>query len=124
MKALLIAKSLVEIGAGLGLALFPSMAVSLLLGSPLDVLAGMVICRFAGAALLALGIACWLARADTQSRAVAGLITALLFYDGGVVVVLLSARYAMGLSGIAFWPAVILHSGLGVWSLLCLRKTQ
>jgi hypothetical protein len=122
MKTLLIAKSAVEVLAGLALALFPSMSVSLLLGSPLDVPVGTVLGRIAGVALLTLGIACWLARNDSQSPAAAGLIVALLFYDAAVVVILLSARFALGLSGIGLWPAVVLHSGLGIWSLLCLRK--
>jgi len=121
VKTLLITKTVVEVGAGLALALFPSIAVSLLLGSPLDVTAT-VIGRFAGTALLTLGIACWLARNDAQSPAAAGLIAALLFYDAGIVAVLLFARLALGLSGIGLWPGVILHSALGIWSLLCLGK--
>jgi hypothetical protein len=121
MKTLLIAKSAVELLAGLALALFPSMSVSLLLGSPLDVPVGTVLGRIAGTALLTLGIACWLAHNDGQSRAAAGLVAALLCYDAAVVVILLSARFAMGLSGIGLFPAIVLHSGLGIWSLLCLR---
>jgi hypothetical protein len=122
MKTLLIAKAAVEVGAGLALAFFPSLLASLLLGSPLDIPVGTVIARMAGAALLTLGIACWLARNDSQSRAATGLIVALLFYDAAVVAIFLFARLAIGLSGIGLWPVVIVHSGFGVWSLLCLRK--
>lgn len=122
MKTLLIAKAIVEVGAGLALALFPSLAVSLLLGARLDSLAETVIARMAGAALLAMGTACWLAANDSKSRAATGLIAGLLLYDVTVVVILLQARFAVGLAGIALWPAVVLHSGLGVWSLLCLRR--
>jgi riboflavin transporter FmnP len=122
VKTLLIAKSAVEVLAGLALALFPSISISFLLGSPLDLPAGTVLGRIAGIALLVLGIACWLAHNDSQSSAAIGLIVALLFYDAVVVVILLSARFAMGLSGMVLWPAVVLHSGLGIWSLLCLRK--
>jgi hypothetical protein len=123
MKTLLTAKSVVEVLAGLALALLPSMAVPLLIGSPLDAPSGIVVGRLAGAALVTLGIACWLARSDSQSRAAAALIAALLVYDVAVVVILLNARFAMELSGILLWPAVALHSALGIWSLLCLRKT-
>ncbi len=122
MKTLLIVKCAVEVLAGLALALFPSMLVPLLLGSRLDVPVGTVIGRIAGTALLTMGIACWLARNDSQSRATTGLIVAMLFYDATVVVILLFARLAVGLSGMGLWPAVVLHSGLGGWSLLCLRK--
>jgi hypothetical protein len=122
LKTLLIVKSAVELLAGLALALFPSAVVPLITGSPLDVPSGIVVGRLAGAALFALGIACWLARDDGRSRAAAALIGALLFYDAAVVIILLSARFGAELSGVLLWPAVSLHSGLGIWSLLCLRK--
>lgn len=124
MKALLIAKSAVEILAGLALAFFPSAVVPLLIGSPLDAAPGIVVGRMAGVALITLGIACWLARNDSQSRAATGLIVALLFYDAAVVVILLTARLVMQLSGIGLWPAAMVHSGLGIWSLFCLRKAS
>jgi hypothetical protein len=124
MKTLLTVKAVAEALAGLALALFPSLLVSLLLGSPLDAPVGTVIARMAGAALLTLGIACWLARNDSQSRAAIGLIAALLLYDAAVVAIFLIARLAMDLSGIGLWPIVVLHSGLWIWSLLCLRKVR
>jgi hypothetical protein len=122
LKTLLIVKSAVEVLAGLALVLFPSAVVPLITGSPLGAPSGIVVGRLAGAALFALGIACWLARDDSRSRAAAALIGALLFYDAAVVVILLSARFGMELSGVLLWPAVALHAGLGIWSLFCLRK--
>ena len=124
MKTLLLTKSVVETLTGLALALFPSLLISLLLGSRLDAPAGIVVARMAGSALLAMGIACWLARDNSESRAAAGLIIALLFYDAAAIVVFLCARLGSGLWGIALWPAVVLHSGLAVWSVLCLKKSQ
>lgn len=121
MKTLLIVKSAVEMPTGLALILFPSLVVALLLGSPLNAPAATAVARMAGAAVLTLGIACWLARNDSKSRATTGLIAALLFYDAAVVVIFLVTRLVMGLSGIALWPVVVLHLGLGVWSLRCLR---
>jgi hypothetical protein len=121
LKTLLIAKAAAEALTGLALVLLPSLLVFLLLGASLDTPVGTVVVRMTGAALLTLGIACWLARNDSKSRAATGLIAALLFYDAAVVVIFLVARLAMGLSGIALWPVVVLHLGLGVWSLLCLR---
>ena len=120
MKTLLVVKSAVELMAGLVLALFPSMVVSLLLGSSLEESAGIVVCRIGGTALLTLGIACWLARNDSQSLAATGLVFALLFYDIAIVVTLISAHFGFRLSGIGLWPGVVLHAGLGLWSLLCL----
>jgi hypothetical protein len=124
LKTLLLTKSAVETLVGLALALFPSLLISLLLGSLLDAPAGIVVARMAGSALLAMGIACWLARNNSESRAATGLIMALLFYDAAVVVIFLCARIGAGLWGIGLWPAIILHSGLAVWSVLCLKRVQ
>jgi hypothetical protein len=118
MKTLLLVKAAAEVLAGLALGLFPSIVVPLLFGSPLDVSSGVVIARMAGAALFTLGIACWLARKDSQSRAASGLLVALLVYDATVVAVLLYAHFGMGLYAIALWPAIVLHSGLGIWTIV------
>ena len=115
-------KSAVETLAGLALIAVPSIVVSLVMGQPLTEPAGIVLSRIAGVAVLTLGIACWLARNESQNRATIGLIWALLFYDVSFVLVLLSAHVRIALNGIGLWPVVALHSGLGVWTLLCLRK--
>jgi hypothetical protein len=59
----------------------------LLLGSSLDTPAGLALGRIIGAALLALGVACWLARYDAESRPTAGLIVAVLLYNSAVAIV-------------------------------------
>ncbi len=106
MKALLAVTAVIELGAGLALLACPSLAVELLLGSPLDAPAAVALGRVAGAALLALGVACWLARGDEPSRAAKGLVGAMVLYNLGVVVVLCSARIQWQAVGIALWPAV------------------
>ncbi|MGA7291775.1 MAG: hypothetical protein WBW53_07775 [Terriglobales bacterium] len=122
MKTLLITKSAVEVLAGLALLLVPSTVVTLALGVPLDRSGVIAIARCVGAILLAVGIACWMARDHSESRTAIGLIAALLVYDVSVVALLLLARLAEHLSGIALWPVVFLHSGLAAWSLFCLKK--
>lgn len=121
MKILLVVKSVVELLAGLALVAAPSMVVSLVIG-PLTEPVGVVFVRIAGVALIALGIACWLARNESQNRTTIGLIWALLFYDVSFVLILLSAHLRIALDGIGLWLVVALHSGLGVWSTLCLSK--
>ena len=81
MKKLLIVTAVIEVGAGVALLCFPSAAVALLLGSSLDTSAAMALGRLAGAALLALGVACWLAHYDAQSRAARGLVSAMVLYN-------------------------------------------
>mgnify|MGYP001093617638 CR=1 FL=1 len=72
MKNLLVLTAVIEAGAGLVFFLLPSIAATLLFGSPLDAPVAFMVTRLTGAALLTLGVACWLARIDLESRAAAG----------------------------------------------------
>ena len=118
MKNLPTVSAVIELGAGLALLAFPSAVVKLLLGSPLDAPAAIALGRLAGAALLALGVACWFARDDTKSRAARGLVVAMLVYNVGAVVILGAAGIRVPAPGIALWPAVVLHAVMAVW---CIR---
>ena len=124
MRILLVVTAASEAATGLALLLLPSMVVSLLLGATLDTPSGAVVARVAGAALLALGTACWLARNDQQSAAAKGLIAALLVYNAATVAVLVYAAYGLALSGIGLWPAIIVHVALAVWCVACLRMNK
>lgn len=110
-KSLFVVTAVIEAGAGLALMTWPSAAVMLLLGSSLDNLAGLTLGRVAGAALLALGVACWLARRDAESPSAAGLIIAMLL-----------AGVFSGLVGIFLWPAVALHAAMAVWCIAHVRS--
>jgi hypothetical protein len=121
VKTLFIVTAVVEVGTGLALLLAPSAPVAILLGASLDTPAGLMVGRITGAALLSLGLACWLARDDEQSQAATGLIAAMLLYNTAVAAVLVYAGIGLGLSGIGLWPAVLLHAALAVWCLACLR---
>jgi hypothetical protein len=123
-RELLIVTALVETAIGVTLLLSPSLVAGLLLGVSLDAPAGLIVGRVAGAALLSLGSACWLARDDEPSRARRGLIAAMLLYNcvGGAV---LAAAGAGGrLVGVLMWPAVALHAVLAVWCIACLRRVR
>ena len=122
MKRLLIVTAVIESGAGLGLAVAPSVLVSLLLGASVDAPGGATVARIGGAALLALGVACWLARADGRSRAASGLVAAMLFYNTAAVAVLIHAGTGVRLSGIGLWPAAVLHAAMAAWCMACLLR--
>jgi hypothetical protein len=124
MGALLTVTALLEAATGLALATFPSPLVSILIGSPLDTRSGSVVGRLAGAALLTLGLICWMARSDHQDRVTARLVGAMLFYNVAATTLLLYARLGLGLSGIGLWPAVVVHAALALWSIACLRSRR
>ena len=94
----------------------------MLLGAALDAAPALIVGRIAGAALLSLGVACWLARDDGPSRALRGLVAAMLLYNCVAVAVLANAGAGMRLVGVLMWPAVALHAGLAVWCIACLRN--
>jgi hypothetical protein len=109
-----------EAATGLVLLVAPSMLVELLLGAAPGTAAGMTVSRVAGAALLALGVACWLGRGEAANGAAKGLITAMLLYNVGAVLVLVAAWISPGLSGVAFWPVLLGHAVLAAWCVVCL----
>ena len=110
-NTLYIVTAAVELGAGVALMSCPSATATLLMGVPLGAPATVTVARVAGVALLALGVACWLARGDTQSRAAEGLLAAMTLYNLGVALIL-------GAAGIRFdrWVS---HCG---WPWCCTRS--
>ena len=109
---------------GIALLAVPALVASILLAAALDAPAGLALARVAGMALLALGVVCWMARDDAQSRAARGVVAAMLLYNAGAVTVLVYARMGLGLSGIGLWPVVLLHAALAAWCLVCLRAAK
>ena len=107
MKNLLATTAVLEFGVGLVLVAVPSALTTLLLGAQLDTPVGLTVARVGGVALLAIGIACWLARLDGQSRVARGLAGAMLIYNAGAVAIFVHAGLAMRLSGIGLWPVVV-----------------
>jgi hypothetical protein len=119
-KYLLVVTALGEGGTGLALLSAPAVVFRLLLGVESAAPQALVIGRVAGGALLAIGVACWLARNDGRS-AQFGLLTGVLVYDVAAAVLLSAAGSSLGMTGVALWPAVVLHGALALWCVYCLR---
>jgi hypothetical protein len=121
MKKLLTLVAIAEGATGVALMIVPSLVGRLLLGAELFGVAA-VVGRVAGIALFALGIACWLARTDTPSRAARGLVAAMLFYNFAVAALLAFAGLGLGLRGVMLWPAVVLHAAMTIWCVTSLLR--
>ena len=121
MKKLLQVSAIVEIATGIALLAVPALLVRILFGSALDEAAGLAVARVAGAALVSLGLACWFGSRDTHSRACLGIVAAMLVYNLGVFVLLVSLRYGAGMTGMGLLPVSALHVALAVWCIACLR---
>jgi hypothetical protein len=94
----------------------PDIAVKLLLGADISG-ASVPLGRVAGVALLALGVASWLARGHVASA----LTSAMLLYNCGVAAVLAMAGVS-GMTGVLLWPAVALHAVMAVWSVIVSQR--
>jgi hypothetical protein len=121
-KLLLLATALVEAATGLCLLFLPDVPFNILLGlEQASVEAGFV-ARIAGTALLAIGIASFMARADAFTPAQRGLLTGILVYNAVVAVLLTYAGVVLKMAGVLLWPAFALHTILAIWCLGCLRQ--
>jgi hypothetical protein len=123
-RTLLVVTALVETPIGVMLLVSPAPVVALLLGVSVEAPAALVVARIAGAALLSLGGACWLARDDGPSRARGGLVAAMLLYNSVAVAVLAHAAAGVRLVGVLMWPAVALHAVLALWCVASLRSRR
>jgi len=119
-KPLLAMMGAAEAATGLVLAVAPSFLVELLLGAAPGTAAATTVSRVAGVAILALGVACWLARDDSTGQAAKGLTAVMLLYNAAVVAILVLAWVSHGLSGVALWPVVLIHTALAVWCVIAL----
>jgi hypothetical protein len=117
----LLVTAVVEVGAGLVLLVLPHVLLRFLLGMaqlPADVL---LVARWVGVALLAIGVASGMARDDRGGAAMRGILIAVLVYNVGAVALLVSAAVGLHLTGLLLWPAVALHAILAIWGALCLN---
>ena len=74
----------------------------------------------ADGALLGIGVASWMAAADTLTPAQLGLLSGILIYDAAASMLLAFAGAVLKMNGVLLWPAVGLHAVLAVWCFICL----
>jgi len=119
MKTLLALTALGEAITGLVLLVYPPIVVRLLFSAEIAGV-GVVISRVAGAALLAIGVACWLARNDLGCPTQLGLLIGVLIYDIAAAALLAHAGLFLDMAGIALWPVIVLHAALAFWCVVCI----
>lgn len=122
VEMLLAVTGALEAPAGLVMLIMPSAVAELLLGAALDAPVAVTLGRITGAAWLALGVVCWLARKDIAGGAARGLVAAVLIYNIAVVTVLVLGWLGDGLLGLAFWPVVLAHVALAAWCIASLSS--
>ena len=122
VRLLFIVTAVFETATGVLLLLVPAVVFAYLFGWREIVTETALMGRVAGAAVLGLGVASWLARTDAGSRARLGVLTGLLVYNVMAVVLLAFAGVVLSMVGLLLWPAVLYHVALTAWSVACLRR--
>ena len=122
-KLFLIVIALAEASIGLGLLFLPFVPFALLLGLESVTVDAIFVGRIAGAALLAIGVASWIARTDELSRSLFGLLIGILLYNTAVSILLVYAGAVLKMTGVMLWPTVAFHAILAVWGGLLLRDS-
>ena len=112
-RQLLTIAALAESLAGVALVVAPHAGVTLLLGADPGAVGSMV-GRIVGVALLALGIACWGARADPGGAARTGTLRAITAYNAGAGLLLIAFGATGKAYGVVVWIAGVLHLALAV----------
>lgn len=113
LKLLLTISGGLEVLVGVLALISPVTVVSLLLGSPLDLI-GAVLARLFGAGVFSLGLACLKVRDDVGTPASLAVSLGITSYNVLAAVVIIWAAAGLGLGGALLWGAGILHATLGV----------
>jgi len=119
-RTFLIVFASVEVATGLGLQILAPVVFAKLLGLHSVTVDTILIARILGAALLAIGVASWMAKSDTLNPAQFGLLIGILIYNTTASILLAYAGVVLKMIGVMLWPTVAIHAILMVWGLSCL----
>ena len=120
MKTLLSITAVFECLTGIALIAIPSTIIPMLLGIPFEDDSLHVISGITGAALISIGIACWMFRNSGLNAA--PMVRSVLFYNVTVALILLYALLGLSMSALGLWPVTIIHFTMGIWCLVVLRR--
>jgi quinol-cytochrome oxidoreductase complex cytochrome b subunit len=123
-KLFLSVTAFVEAATGLCLLILPAVLFAVLLGLDPSSVDAIFVGRLAGAALLAIGVASWMARTDERTLAHRGLLTGILVYNTAASLLLAYAGAILKMVGVLLWPAVAIHAILAVWCFCCLQPER
>ena len=107
MNKLLKFTALLETATGVTVLALPHIAVRLLFAADVSS-AGVLMTRFAGICLIALGVACWTGRATVQQ------LSGMLTYNVLVVLYFAYVGIRGQAVGLLLWPAVVVHAVISV----------
>jgi hypothetical protein len=122
MGKILAFAAVVEAGTGLVLMIIPAIVIRLLLGAEIS---GVLVGRFSGIALLALGLASWPGRQHGESNLPA--FRAMLVYNVLVALYLAYLGTVGRQGGLLLWPVVALHAVVAlllIWAWDKQRRTK
>ncbi len=108
---------------GLALILAPKATAVFILGAEPNVV-GKLLRRVCGVVLVALGIACWGARTDSESAARSGTLKTITFYNAGVGLLLVLFAAIGKTGGIVLWSAGVLHLALAAAFAISFRRPK
>jgi len=120
MKTLLSITAVFECLTGIALIAIPSTIVPMLLGIPFEDDSLHVISGITGAALISIGMTCWMFRHSGLHAA--SVVRSVLFYNVAGTLILLYALLGLSMSAIGLWPVTIIHFTMGIWCLVVLRR--
>ena len=113
-----------EAVTGLFLLALPANVLGFLLGVKESGHEALLLSRTLGSALLAIGVACWLARRDPGGLAQRGILAGVLIYDVTAAALIAYSGLVLNMTGLFLWPAVVLHTTLAVWCVCCLWSSS
>jgi hypothetical protein len=122
VKVLKLLTGAIGIGAGAALWMLPAVSAALLFDEKLESRVDLLMVRFSGAGLLALGMVCQIANFDPNSPSSQRLVAAMLFYYIVVVGVLGFALLTLRLHGLALWPVIVVHAAMGIWCIFAMTS--